>query len=238
MIKTILAALSLSVLAGCATQSDVEFVRFASESVRHEEGAKIIQSTIGSGVQWNNDYVVTAKHVVVDPLSGATEYTCDSGCDLKFIRRKAETQLPQWREVKPFESLSAAGVTLEQNPEKTRIVRKTIITKGADANLFTRTTLQGESWLNMAQMDTVSGMSGGPLYSRDNKVVGILTSAIMLKQVNGELLNEQGKKIATLKDAPNPAIEGKLLPYAVYVPYSMIQQQWAKFERQRQQAAN
>lgn len=244
-VVTLFILVALTTLVGCANQqnsNEINFVRFAAEqkNVTETPKGRIVSYDyfMGSGVSWNEDYVVTAKHVVVNPLSGQTEYVCNNGCDLKFVRRKADGQVPQWRERQNNEPLSAIGATIElnkMNPQK--VNRKVIVAKGRDVDITTQTYANADSWVFLARMDTVQGMSGGPLYGEDKNVVGILTGTVKLRQQNGVLYTEAGEKALDLGEKSDPSIEGKMVAYAIYIPYSMIKEQWQSFQAQKMKMA-
>ena len=245
VMKKLVTFVILAALVGCANQqnsNEINFVRFAAEQKNVTETPKgnrvSYNHFMGSGVSWNEDYVVTAKHVVVNPLSGRTEYVCNNGCDLKFVRRKADGQVPQWRERQKNEPLSAIGATIELNkinPQK--VNRKVIVANGRDVDIATKTSANADNWVFLARMDIAHGMSGGPLYGIDKKVVGILTGTAMLRQYNGVLYSENGEKVMDLGEKSDPSIEGKMVAYAIYIPYSMIKEQWQNFQAQKMKMA-
>lgn len=55
----------------------------------------------------------------------------------------------------------------------------------------------------------------------------------MLRQYNGVLYSENGEKVMDLGEKSDPSIEGKMVAYAIYIPYSMIKEQWQSFQDQK-----
>lgn len=225
-----------TLLSGCAGQTSPSVGLVAFETVTTKEmvtprGKTIDRAySMGSGAQWNADYVVTARHVLLDASQGRAEFECNTGCDLKFVQRAATSGIPSWRERTRGESLAAVGYTIK--PDATdpgRVTRRKVVANGFDADIATRTTVDGNNWLMLARMDTVNGMSGGPLYGADGNIVGILTGSTMLKRESGFYYDADGNQVAPAPQSADAVTEGKLLAYAVYIPYSMIHEQWQRF---------
>lgn len=192
---------------GCSSstkiiQEDLSYVKFLSTK---KTNAGILYQT-GSGSQWNDDYVVTVNHVNWGKAKKNIVYSCDSGCDLKFIKSKAKNYSPVWRTSIPYENLTAVGVIEIKNLNSNSIKRRTNIVSGKDANEVSLIENSGENIVKLAIIDTKDGMSGGPLYSDDKKIVGILI----------------GQAIAD--------VGGKKQKVAVYMPYEVIKSQWEKYK--------
>lgn len=211
--KAMVIACMFALLTGCViTPKDLGFVQLGSTKRYANEQVY----AVGSGIQWNQDYVVSAKHVGVTYLNGTPEYTCDTGCDLQFIRRSADdNNVPQWRSPVANEALTAVGMTLEVddlNPQKVR--RVSVAKQGVDVNIVVQTESNGNNDVRLARITTQSGMSGGPIYGADNKVVGMLTSTV------------------------NYSYQGKVQPMAVYLPYDLVKMQWEHFQAKQAKLAS
>lgn len=222
MFKSILTSVFAVMLVGCASTSTVnnssapiassivshqageyEYVSITKETKFKKSANGFTKTDIGSGVQWNEDYVVTAKHV--DFVSNSA-YSCDT-CDLQFIKHKATGAVPQWRERADNEMLTIVGVNQQKNER---------VVKGKDLNVYNTTNKTVESRTFLTNATITGGMSGGPVYGADNKVIGIATASINGADVYQYL--------------PAGAIQ-KSQKIAVYVPYSTIQSEWEKFQK-------
>lgn len=187
---------------------DLNFVTFEKtvEALVNKDGQTIkeSQSEYGSGVQWNEDYVVTAKNVKF--VEGAV-YQCVKGCDIQFVKRKATTPLPDWRAHVPNERLTFVGIQSEAD------FRAEF---GIDLNVKTYTESNTDVLVNVSDNRIVNGMSGGPAYGLDGKVVGILIGST-------DLMN--------LRNATNRNLSGRGNKLSVYLSYDDIQKEWEKFQQ-------
>lgn len=171
-----------------------------TETVVVENGKKF-KDTVnshGSGAQWNADYVVTAKHVNFVENSA---YVCKLGCDLQFVKRKAVGVVPVWRDVVALEKITFVGI------DQTDILQKA---SGLDLNRVTSTDANSAISIRLVSTPTLGGMSGGPAYTQDGSVVGILTGSVSLDGVTAQ---------------------------AVMVPYEVIKAEWDKFQATQSQVA-
>lgn len=151
-------------------------------------------SYTASFIQWNDEYAVTAKHVKNLPNS---VYICGVGCDLQFFKHKASLPIIQWRDGIKGENVHLVG----QNASR----QETIITGfNTDRNVFDTDTKKYIGKLALAT--SVPGMSGGPIYGDDAKVIG-MTIATVEKQLDNL--------------GPNA--------YSVYIPYQTVIEQWNNF---------
>ncbi len=162
------------------------------------------QSRYGSGVQWNEDYVVTTKNV--DFADGSVQ-PCIKDCEIQFIKRKATAPVPDWRTHVPNERLTFVGIQSEAN------FRAEF---GMDLNVKTYTESNTDMLVNVADNRIVSGMSGGPAYGLDGKVVGILTGSM---------------DITNLRNATHHNLSGRGEELSVYLSYDDIQKEWEKFQQ-------
>lgn len=150
----------------------LSFITFKKQEQKivKEDGATFKETVkdFGSGVQWNEEYVVTAKHVAFVDNS---VYKCFEGCDIQFVKRKASSNIPLWRNVISGEQLIFLGVNQEN---------KLLSIHSNDMNIQTYTTSNYTVIANLSDSQVVGGMSGGPAYSSDGKVVGMLTGGTVI----------------------------------------------------------
>lgn len=161
-------------------------------------------SQYGSGVQWNEDYVVTTKNV--DFADGSVQ-PCIKACEIQFIKRKATAPVPDWRSHVVNERITFVGIESESR------FRAEF---GMDLNVKTYTETNTGTLLNVADNRIVSGMSGGPAYGLDGKVVGILTGSM---------------DITNLRNATHHNLTGRGDQLSVYLSYDDIQKEWEKFQQ-------
>lgn len=181
---------------------ELQFITFQkkTETAVIENGKKF-KDTVnshGSGSQWNADYVVTAKHVNFVENSA---YICKLGCDLQFVKRKSVGVVPTWRNVVAHEKITFVGIDQSDTLQKA---------SGLDLNLVTSTDANSAISIRLVSTPTLGGMSGGPAYTQDGSVVGILTGSVSLDGVTAQ---------------------------AVMVPYDVIKAEWDKFQATQSQVA-
>lgn len=162
------------------------------------------QSRYGSGVQWNEDYVVTAKNV---DFADGSVHPCIKDCEIQFIKRKATAPVPDWRSHVANERITFVGIESEAR------FRAEF---GMDLNVKTYTESNTDMLVNVADNRIVSGMSGGPAYGLDGKVVGILTGSM---------------DITNLRNATHHNLSGRGEQLSVYLSYDDIQKEWEKFQQ-------
>jgi len=202
--------IGLMLLVSFVASAEENYVKFEAVQT-YEEGNRVLtEHDYGSGVRWNDDYVVTAKHV---SFAQGSVYKCSENCDLQFVKRKivGNGVVPQWRE-----SVATEKVTIIGNS----IGGKTVISKGQDINRYFYVASgkvesrpekpnQENAIVYASTAEIVHGQSGGPVFGDDGKVVGMLI----------------GKTILTGK-------EGKQYTVSVYVPYSVIKAEWEKYKKE------
>lgn len=117
---------------------------------------------IGSATQWNEEYAVTASHT---PLVKKVAYRPDNNVDVLFIKRKAKNGVPEWRDGVPGEKVFSMGYNIGY----IRVAGEGVMSdttmavnnKDFDSNLI------------IHSAPVTSGMSGGPVYGEDGKVIGM-----------------------------------------------------------------
>lgn len=174
---------------------DLSFITFEEkqQTIVSSNGKRFKETKLdfGSGIQWNQDYIVTAKHVAFVENS---VYKCMDGCDIQFVKSKSNKQAPVWRQHVAGEKITFLGI--DQNSKLQAI-------SGNDLNIETTTTSNTNVIANLANNKTFGGMSGGPAYAADGKVVGMLTGG------------------AALDDGQ---------PVTVYLSYEVVKAAWDKFQ--------
>lgn len=204
--------IGLMLLVSCVASAEENYVKFEAVQT-YEEGNRVLtEHDYGSGVRWNKDYVVTAKHV---SFAQDSVYKCSENCDLQFVKREivGNGVVPEWRE-----SVAAENVTIIGNS----VGGKTVISKGQDINRYFYVAAgkvesspekvgQENAVVYASTAQIVHGQSGGPVFGDDGKVVGMLI----------------GKTILTGKD-------GEQYTVSVYVPYSVIKTEWEKYQKKKE----
>lgn len=187
---------------------ELSFITFEKtvEVVVNQNGKMIkdSQSQYASGVQWNEDYAVTAKNVKF--IDGSV-YQCPRGCDIQFVKRKATTPIPDWRSHVANERITFVGI------ESDARFRAEF---GMDLNVRTYSESNTDMLVNVADNQIVNGMSGGPAYGLDGKVVGILTGST---------------EVSNLRNATNHNLSGRGERLSVYLSYDDIKKEWDKFQQ-------
>lgn len=159
---------------------------------------------MATAIQWNEDYAVTTRHT---PFLTNVAHQCTSGCDLVFLKRKAEDRVPRWRSAVPGEEVIASGVS-----------PFLISVQGRGMAKSTRVVMRDhppEVLAAVHDAPVVKGMSGGPVYGVDGQVLG-MTLGIGTDVVFSDT------------DDPLSAAHGERLSF--YMPYEEIQKEWERFE--------
>ena len=154
MFKNIVAVALLTItatLAGCSGNPQYGPLTFvnADKSV-----------DIGSYVQWNDEYAVTAKHVknVKNVAYVSKNY------DLVFFKHKSAAPL-KWADTKVNEPLVSKGFPFFPQRFKENVVSAN--------NVNINLTLDNMPHYFLMDAQLVGGMSGGPVFNQYNEVVGI-----------------------------------------------------------------
>lgn len=159
---------------------------------------------VASAVQWNADYAVTAAHT---PFLRHQAYHCSTGCDLLFIAHKADGALPQWRQFRAGETVTALGSSSLLIPmsSKGKVWPVPFVDDGSAS---------GERY-GVHDAAIAKGMSGGPLIGTDGSVLGI----------------NIGFQAGFRPPANRPELAA-MSRLSVFVPYSVIQREWLLFQAQ------
>lgn len=150
---------------------------------------------IGSYVQWNDDYAVTAKHVknVKNLAYVSKDY------DLVFFKHKSSSPL-KWADTKTSEPLVSKGFPFFPQRQQEKVVSANNI------NVNLKLDDMPHYFLMDAQL--IGGMSGGPVFNKNNEVVGI-NIGYTRKRYN---------------------IDNKDQVYSIYLSHQGIQQEWNNFQ--------
>jgi hypothetical protein len=121
-------------------------------------------SRMASGIQWNEQYMVTAKHVDFLSVPGVT---CAESCDLQFVRQHQDISTT-WRSAKHLEPVRVVGVA----PGKGLIEYRGRVLPWMQSMPGSKVKYQ------MVDAQIEDGMSGGPVYGEDGAVLGMVVGFI------------------------------------------------------------
>ncbi|MGY4495576.1 hypothetical protein ACVW0A_005832 [Pseudomonas sp. TE3610] len=159
---------------------------------------------MGTAVQWNADYAVTVKHIPY--LPGAVY---QGQADVQFFRHKADGA-PLWRAYVPGETLTAVGFNSLYVPVKGqgRALSAMVRLDAKEGNVMYATN----------DAPTAKGMSGGPVFAADGKVVGINVAYL----TEGDLAGLKRKDLAGEQRV------------SIFLPYAEITREWNRYLAQSQ----
>lgn len=161
---------------------------------------------VASAVQWNADYAVTAAHT---PFLLNKAYRCSTGCDLLFIAHKAKGALPQWRDFRSGETVTALG-------SSSLLIPMSATGRVWPVPFVDDRSASGERY-GVHDAAIAKGMSGGPLLASDGAVLGI----------------NIGYQAGFTPPTGRPELAG-MARLSVFVPYRVIQREWLLFQAQGQ----
>lgn len=206
-------AVALSLLTGCNG-----FVNISSsdEALGYKpiySGFPLPYLFAASSVQWNEDYAVSAAHT---PFLSDVAYRCSTGCDLVFIKNKATGEIPKWRYSVIDEKVNSYGNTsLYMTAKSEGLVMKTRFIQEAENNKHQ----MKKEFYKLTSSPSVKGMSGGPVYGSDGKVVGIT-----LGFVSKSLMKD-----SEMSKAPEL---NQYDQFSYIMQTELIEREWALFQRQ------
>jgi hypothetical protein len=154
---------------------------------------------MGTAVQWNEDYAVTVKHIPY--LSGAVY---QGRADVQFFKHKANGA-PLWRAYQPGEAVTAVGYNSLY-----------MSVKGSGHTLPAMVRLdskEGNVLYGTHDGPVAKGMSGGPVFANDGKVVGITVAFLT------------SSDLAALK-RPDLASQPRV---SIFLPYAEISREWGRY---------
>lgn len=171
-------------------------------------GAPLPYVLMGTAVQWNEDYAVTVKHIPYIPGS-----VYQGRSDVQFFRHKADG-VPLWRAYKPGEAVTAVGFNSLYIPVKG--------SGHALSSLVRLNTNEGSVMYGTHDGPVAKGMSGGPVFSADGKVVGITVAFLTASDL-------EAIKRPDLASQPRVSI---------FLPYVEISREWNRYLAQSKPAMN
>jgi hypothetical protein len=158
----------------------------------------------GSGIQWNEEYAVSVSHM---PFLSNVVHTCSTGCDLVFIKHKAKELTPNWRKAKTGEPVRTVGTsatyTTLMGEGKSKAVKANLNRKNDNTKY------------SLTDAPVVKGMSGGPIYTEDNYIIGMTVGIFLPTQSTYSARS-----------------------FSAYVPYETILREWKIFKSRNSSSEN
>jgi len=163
-------------------------------------GAPLPLLLMASAIQWNEDYAVTAKHTPFLP-----NVVHEGLGDVVFFKHKA-SKVPQWRQFVPGESVTAVGFNSFMMPVqgKGRTLDSLVRLEGTPGSVF----------YSVHDGPITKGMSGGPVFADDGKVVGMNVAFIAKDGIDA-------------RNRPDLANKARV---SVFMSYSEIDKEWRRFQ--------
>ena len=163
-------------------------------------GAPLPLLLMASAIQWNEDYAVTAKHTPFLP-----NVVHEGLGDVVFFKHKA-SKVPQWRQFVPGESVTAVGFNSFMMPVqgRGRTLDSLVRLEGTPGSVF----------YSVHDGPITKGMSGGPVFADDGKVVGMNVAFIAKDGIDA-------------RNRPDLANKARV---SVFMSYSEIDKEWRRFQ--------
>lgn len=178
-------------------KNNLNYVKFESRKTDDSD----TYFTVSSGVQWNDDYVVTLKTTE----SENDKFACLDACGVVFIKRhKAET-VPEWRNRISNEPVILIGASDE--------VDETFVFKSMDIDVSAISAdITPYPVFAVPTSIVENNAEGGPVYGDDGKLIGIISGFVNTVDDTGERL--------TYLDGFDSGY------FALYIPYSELLRAW------------
>lgn len=196
----------LSLVAACALLSGCNGVPTAFTQDPVYDQAILVHSSgplpfmlMGTAVQWNEDYAVTVKHIPYIPGS-----VYQGRSDVQFFRHKANG-VPLWRAYRPGEAVTAVGYNSLY-----------MSVKGSGHALPAMVRLdakEGNVMYGTHDGPIAKGMSGGPVFADDGKVIGITVAFLTRSDLDA---------IKRPDLASQPRV-------SIFLPYAEINREWNRY---------
>ncbi|BDM21066.1 trypsin-like peptidase domain-containing protein [Pseudomonas sp. LRP2-20] len=163
-------------------------------------GAPLPMLLMATAIQWNEDFAVTAKHTPFLP-----NVVHEGLGDVVFFKHKA-SKVPQWRQFVPGESVTAVGFNSFMMPVqgKGRTLDSLVRLEGTPSSVF----------YSVHDGPITKGMSGGPVFADDGKVVGMNVAFIAKDGIDA-------------RNRPDLASKARV---SVFLSYSEIDKEWRRFQ--------
>lgn len=206
ILSSVVMGLAFISMVGCSSvpKEPAKFVQLTDVQKIVKDGVVYSKKSYASGIPWNSEYVVTAKHV---DFAKNSVFKAPGKIDLQFLKQNDSNVVkPQWRDRQPEEAITIIGL------DKTG---KTHTVSGKDLNVSTQ---DGNSINYITSAITVGGQSGGPVFGQDGKVIGMLVGISNGKNASGKM---------------DSSLAGKGSEFSLYIPYAVIQEEWNTFQKNK-----
>lgn len=177
--------------------SSLKYVQFESKKTTENDS----YFSISSGVQWNDDYVVTLK----DTQTARDKFACFDECGVVFVKSRKAMDVPQWRH-----RISNEPVTLIGSSDA---VGSNFVIKSMDIDVSAISADITPYPVYAVPVPVVeNNAEGGAVYGSDGKVIGIISGFVNTVDDSGERL--------TYLDGFDSGF------FALYIPYSELIRAW------------
>jgi len=177
--------------------NSLSYVQFESKKTTADDS----YFSISSGVQWNEDYVVTLKGTQTD----RDKFACLDECGVVFVKSRKSMNIPQWRHRISNEPVTLIGASDE--------VGSNFVIKSMDIDVSAISADITPYPVYAVPVPVVeNNAEGGPVYGFDGKVIGIISGFVNTVDDSGERL--------TYLDGFDSGF------FALYIPYSELIRAW------------